>query len=446
MEFLRNIKFLLYIIIFVSPVYIFADPAAIFSDPGMTHVVFGIDRFPTEKENWKFDLSFSPFYQHSTGARDKNGNKVPEGDRLGLWQTLPILVSTASTNAAPVCKPYTEQNYKTLYKLRNAANVVITDCMITCTNTDGAYSVDIDYEKMGMRFCLDAALSGGFGLSIKTGAADYKQTPTFRDKTNYEDADSTPVKYLQDNSVMLQCTQAELATELGYSLERYQTTAFEDTFAELYWSNGFIFNDKDGNKVVKVSPYIGAGVWIPTGKKYNQDRFFSLPSGQDGFWGLTLEGALNFDFPGTILVNFGGGITVFETKTLCSQRVPNHPRQVGFIPWKAKIRKEPGPAWNFSFSIIGKKIVDNLNVYFDYLYCRHERDSICMKEDDCSRNQLFYPKVLEENSVWRSQMFQLGFNYEITPNLAFGVAGQTHISGFRVYKTHTILGSVTFTF
>jgi hypothetical protein len=421
-----------------------ADPAALFYDPGMTHGVFGINRYPTESEDWEFDINLSPFYQHATGARDKTGKKVPLGDRLGRWDMLAILFG--DMDAAPTSKPFNATNYSTLFTTSYKAHAAgITESSFNgIKQADGAYSVEIDYEKVGFRFELDAALTAGFGLTIKSGVVDYKQTPTFTDKSVA--AAGTALGDFLNDTLMTQTTREAIASDLGLNLDRYQTTAFEDTFAQLYWSNRFKLKNEEREHIVTVVPYIGVGVWIPTGKKKNQDRAFSLPTGHDGFWGLMLEGAINFNFPGTVLVNFGAGITFFETKTLCGQRVPNHKDQFGIIPWKAKIKRQFGPAWNFTASVIGEKIIDELSVYFDYLYCKHERDSITIKEETTARNELFLPKKMEEESLWKSQMIQLGFNYQITPNLSFGAAGQTHISGRRVYKTHTVLGTITFTF
>jgi hypothetical protein len=427
-----------------------ADPAAVFYDPGMMHSVFGINRYPTELEDWTIDLSISPFYQHASGARDKDGNKVPTGDRLGRWEMFPIWWGDSNL-AAPTSSVFNATNYPTVHNLWRFSESVlgITEATFSDdTNNgtltyDGAYSVEVDYEKVGIRLEFDSALASGFGLTIKMGVVDYKQTPTF---TNMKKSPSGNLETFVDDHLMTPTTLAGIASDLSLGIDRYQTTAFEDTFAQLYWSNRFRYNDQEGNHIVSVAPYIGAGVWIPTGKKKNQNEAFSLPTGHDGFWGVMLEGAINLDFPGMVLVNFGVGATFFETKTLSDQRVPTHKDQAGIYPWKAKIKRRFGTSWNLSFSLIARKIIDNLSAYFDYLYCRHERDSITMQEATSTRNGYFLPKKMEEESSWRSQMIQLGFDYKITPNLSLGAAGQTHISGFRVYKTHTVLGSITFTF
>jgi len=422
-----------------------ADPAVVYFDPGMTHIPEGVDRYPTEQEEWRFDICLSPFYQHASGARNDLGRKVQIGDRLGHWEMFGIIWGAES--GVPAGKTL-QADYPYLYKVvedSKWANLSTDESFSSKWDFDGDYSVPVTYEKLGVRFNLDAALASGFGITIKSGIVDYKQTGSFN-TTIRESAGDLTKTFLQD-TLMTQSTREEMIEkDLCISLKPYETIAFEDTFVQVYWSNPFELRGKKCDNFVIVSPYVGAGVWIPTGKKKDPNKAFSLPTGHDGFLGISLEGALNFDFPDTVLINIGGSITFFETKKLKGQRVPNHKYQAGIYPWKADIRRRYGTGWNFNFSFMGRDIIDCLTVYFDYLYSKHERDTITMAECDSERNKIFLPCMLEEDSLWRSQMFQLGFDYQITPNLTFGVAGQTHISGVRVYKTHTVLGTVKFTF
>ena len=423
-----------------------AEPAALYFDPAITHNMLGVNRYPVKQKDWTFDLHLSPFFQHATGARDRDGKKVPEGDRLGRWEMLALFWEgdneKATTEASP--KTFNSTNYSTLYTLsQDLAAIGVTDVSYGGrVDKDGDFSVAIDYEKLGLRGELNVAMASGFGLAIKGGIVDFKQTPSFTDVST--STDEEVVAFLAD--LMFTTTRQKVFNEIGLNVDRYETMVFEDTFVKLCWSNAFKFDDEEGNHVVSVIPYLGAGVWIPTGKKKDQDKAFSLPSGHDGFWGITLDGALNFQFPGTVLINIGAGAAFYETKTLHNYRAPSHKYQYGIYPWKTSIRKTLGPAWNFNVSLYAKDIVDKISVYFDYLYSEHERDTITIVDSDSTRKALFIPSKLEEESAWKSQTIQLGFNYQLSPNLAFGFTGQAHLSGVRVYKTHTIMGTVTFTF
>jgi hypothetical protein len=424
----------------------FADPAALYFDPGATHGMYGVNRLPAKEEEWSFDLHLSPFYQHETGARDKDGNKVPLGDRTGHWKMLPIL--WGNMDAAP--KEFTEANYATLYTLSlKGSDVgggfsVDEDGYEGAQDTDGDWSVPGDYEKKGLRLELDVSMSHGFGLMIKTGIVDFRRTGTFLDLTT-ETGNTYVDAYFQDTLMTDTTRESLLETDLGLDLSNYDTVAFEDTFVQLFWSNRFELENSKGSHVVTVAPYFGAGVWIPTGKKKDQDKAFSMPTGHDGFWGFNLEAAVSLDFPKTVLFNFGGGITFFESKSQCL-RVPNHKYQRTVFPFKVNARRTFGTSWNVNFSGLARNVYENFNVYFEYLYSKHENDTLTLTECDDTRAEAFVPKVYEEESLWKSHTAQLGFEYVVSPNLSVGACAQTHISGIRVFKTHTIMGNIKFTF
>ncbi len=443
---LRDFFFGLYtlflLIFLIYPNNCLSDPAAAYFDPGMTHGVYGVNRYPTEKEDWALDLHLSPFYQHASGARDKDGNKVPVGDRLGRLDMFTLFWGDA--NAMP--KAFTQANYDIFYTLSYdiKENLGIDESSYEGElDKDGNYSIPVTYEKKGFRLEADLAIKSGFGLTIKSGFVEYRQTPTF---TDVSEATGDLNTFLTTTFMTPTTRSALIENELGLSLAPYQTVAFEDTFIQLYWSTPFELDDNEGNHIVTVHPYLGAGVWIPTGKKKNQDKAFSLPTGHDGFWGASLEGAINFDFPDTVLINIGGSVTFFGTKSLSGYRTPNHKYQHAYYPWKAKIKRRFGTAWNINLSLMSKNIVPDLDVFIDYLYSKHEKDSITINESDSDKKAAFIPQTLEDESLWKSQMLQLGFDYHVTPNLSIGMTGQTHISGTRVYKTHTVMGTLTFTF
>ena len=441
----------------------FAAPTAMYFDPGIHHQVYGVNRFPANNShkdgNWAFDISLDPFYQHTSSARDRYGNKVPLGNRLGRWEMLAIFWegeacpdSKLMIEAAPESKPFTEDNYCWMHTVSTdlVERFGLTDDDPSARgikDPDGDYSVYVNYEKIGVRGTLNAVLGGGFGLAIKGGIVEYKQTPTAYENHTFADSVEGELHHYINSHIMSYTSRERIAYELGLSLDRYETTAFEDTFAQLYWTHDFKFDDNKGNHVVGVVPYISTGVWIPTGKKKDPDKMFSLASGHDGFWGVAIEGAFNFDFPDTLLFSIGGGVTFFETKTQDNQRVPNHRLQAGIYPWKTSIRRTIGPAINFNISLKTADIIDNLSFYFDYFYAKHNRDTIHISKG-CpdTHSSVFHPEMLEADSYWQSSMIHAGFDYRVTPNLSFGLSGQGHLSGRQVYRTYTVMGEITFTF
>ena len=426
---------------------VFANPPALYFDPGAIHETCGVNRLPVAEEEWKFDLNISPFYQHASGARDPYGKKVPLGDRLGKWGMLPLL--WGDLDAAP--KEFNATNYAILYTLSLQGSDVGGGLSVDEEgfsgelDTDGFYSVPIDYEKKGLRFEMNTSMKSGFGLRIKSGVVDYKQTPTFIDASTIDNVgdDAYVYNFLQNTLMTDTMRSTLLETELGFNLDNCGSVAFEDTLVQFHWTNKFECENGDGQ--VEIIPYFAAGFWLPTGKRKDPDKLFALPTGHDGFWGVALEAAVSFNFPKTVLFNFGGSLTLFETKSQCL-RVPNSKYQSVLYPFKAEMRRTMGPAWNINFSMHAYDVMDNLSVHFDYLFNKHERDSITLKNCSDARRDAFLPEKLECDSMWKSHTMQLGFLYEVSPCLSLGITGQTHISGIKVYKTHTVMGNMKFVF
>jgi|GEM_PF-1414357 hypothetical protein len=442
-----------------------AEASAMFFDPAPMHDVLGVNRFPIYKnDKWFLDLHITPFFQHSSGARDKNGNKVAEGDRLGMWSITNMLnynVITTSGIDQITHKTWNEDNFLYMYDLDYSLSYgywedSISDIWEPTNEQDGYYSIAIEYEKIGLRLELDCALAAGFGVCLKGGFVSYKQDPTFTDSTTdsttgaYLKAENYPEEgtylntaYLTQN-LMTEFNRKKLVEDLDLDIDKYYTTALEDTFIQLYWSHPFDLNDEENNLVATVYPYLSVGTWIPTGKKKDQDKVFSLPTGNDGHLGISFEGALNFHFPNMLTLNAGAGITFFDDQTIEKYRTPNYEKQSGIYPWQTTINRRLGTTWNINLSIEAKNIVDSLTFYADYVYTKHERDSVTI--ESANHPECFLPEKVERESEFKSQTVQAGFLYDLTPNLAFGLAGQTHISGIRVYKTHTVVGSITFSF
>ena len=464
--------FLLLSVSDVSPL-----PSAMYFDPSMLHSEKGIERFVEPGKGRRFNFKLSPFHQHSSGARNRDGKKVPLGDRTGRWEMLGLLFGSS---AAPESKPL----FPSVSLADMPTNAEVAAAYVNYPNfvnwlwgyvaghaslvQPRAYPQDLDpeqsddgssdiagdyyvwanYEKNGIRGEFSFLMGSGFGMTIKCGAVDYKHTPTFFEaKDPGLSASWNAMHVYLTNTVMTYYTRKYiLDEELGLNTERYSATAFEDILIKMYWSKLCEFKDEYGDLVVNLSPYFSVGLWIPTGKKKDPNKFFSLPTGNDGFLGASVEGALHFDFPGKMAINLGGGITFFQTKTLSDQRVPSHRWQRTIYPWKAKIQKRPGTSWNVNASLVAKEIVESLSVYFDFVYSKHEQDSIKMKESSASRNAFFYPDMLEKDSLWVDQSISLGFDYKLTPELAFGLCLQNHISGKRVFRNSTVMGTLTFNF
>jgi len=494
------------------------------------HSFLGTDKYYTKKDSFSFNIALSPFYQHSSGARDENGLKVHEGDMYGKWNMLGLFFGHKYTgggtanpdltvrNASPADRPFTLANYndgvaapntvygvlprhndplvaggtdstRTRYPMLSAAwrvldgilggtaaaaNVVDHEAPvladnpaegIAAGNIDKNYTLESNFdpddnntgylsvpmdtcEKYGMRGQICFEFSCGLGMKCKGGFVEYRLTGTFRTHSPLGDATSTdPLTKAQGLiDKYLMNPHEQVLNELGIYTHEQKKTVFEDTYIELFWNLPWEIEDASFNHVATVSPYLAVGVWIPSGKKKDQDQMFSVPSGADGFWGLSAVGSINLDFPGLIQLSFGGGATFYESRTISGYRVPSSQYQSVIYPWKARIKKRPGTVWYLNASLKTEEFIEQFSFFFDYVYSEHKRDSITLKETVTTRNAYFFPEKLREDSKWRTNVIHAGLNYRVSSGLDLGFSFQAHLSGARVYKTTTMMGTLNFNF
>lgn len=465
-----------------------ATPINNYNDTNAVYSPQGSDRFyikPDEKKTSKggLRLQISPFYQHAGRARNGAGRSVPMGERLGKWNMTGLFFGQA---AAPVpLANYTELNdVFTKYikgdgEIHNTAKIDFHDVALQNLAKEAAYDLDVNvaslfggfnkgeatdtgalgitYEKYGLRGQVAVSFVHGLSLSVKGGLVDYKMSPDFKVGDTLKLADESDenqkAKKVVYDHLFAPAARAKLFGEIGLDLDGVRKTAMEDMHIQLQWHLPQDFREND-DLAVTVIPNLAVGMWLPTGKKKDQDRAFSLDTGNGGFYGFTLEGALAFDFPQLMQTNFGGGAIVSASKDQSGYRVPSADpkvgviKQQGFYPWKTSVNIKPGLTWFAQASLKSEGFSGDLSLFFDYVYTYHQRDSIKLKETDVTRQAAFAPGVkhLENESNWKSQLCNIGLDYRITKNLAFGGLVQGMIGGSRVLKSTLVMGTVTFSF
>jgi hypothetical protein len=252
--------------------------------------------------------------------------------------------------------------------------------------------------------------------------------------------------------IFSQNARQKLFKEINLDVSEVRDTCLEDTHMQLFWHFPYEMKEK-GELSVTMIPYLAIGAWIPTGKVRNQDRAFSIDTGNGGFYGLTFEGSLGFDYPKLLQASFGAGALVSMSKEFKNYRVPSAAadtpiKQSGFYPWKTTVSRTPGITWYGNASFKADGFSDAMSLYFDYIYTYHQKDSILLRETSSDRSKAFAlgPARLEEESNWKTQLLNIGLEYRINQHLSFGGAVQAMIGGVRVFKTTTVLASMTLTF
>jgi hypothetical protein len=431
-------------IFFVSMTCYTSTPMNIFHDPALLQGVSGLDSFYSRPEK-RLIIDFLPFYNNSSWAKNASGSKVPEGDVFGRWNMIGLVHGTGGAPGGALSSTTTPS----LYSASNALSVAsqdYTDNNYTDTSQRfGYFSVPIKYEKLGVRGRVQVPLAAGFGLSFKGGFVYYKQTPTFNDQTSTATATgfSTSDINITTTHLMVEQEFDAIAQEIGLNTDSFSKTAAEDLVIELCWNGSLGMDDEDGNHAVDINPFFSCGVIVPTGNKKDPDKAFSLPTGNDGFFAFTAQADVGLNFPESIEIDFGAGVSLFESKIQTNQRVPTSLTQQSIYPWKATIYRRPGPVWNLHTGFKARDFIENLTFYGNFIYTKHERDRIRMR-DSATRNTYFKPEKLEAESAWESKMYSFGLDYKITPELELGFAVQAPITGRRIYRTTTLMGSLKF--
>ena len=436
-------------------------------EPLPSHSVFGIDQHSPATEarhkgSWMASIHLTPFYQDAQGARDENGNKVAVGAEYGAWNTAGIFYGVEKANvsdlyyvanplpnstwagAKVVTSTENYKNFKAALELLDLKHTKTDDSTFVVTNkTEGFDTVEIEYKRLGVRGEIRVAPFEGFDATLRGGACEYVMTPTTLTPLTTPDDTDTLLSKLQNTH-----NRREIMSELGLSIDRVEETIFEDTYARVSAGYPFIFNDREGRAVLNCVPSIAGGAWLPTGKKLDHDKPFSIDGGNDGHIGYAVEGALNLDFIDTVALSFGGGVTFFNDKTFDKFRVPNHRLQNGFYPWTTKVKRDPGYSYFGHISMRSINFIPNTTAYFDYSYQAHKADTLTCQDADAARAKLFAEgvKMLSERSAWNSWTMSLGIIYEATQNLEMGLGLNAHAKGKNVFRTNTVMGSVRFLF
>jgi len=184
-----------------------------------------------------------------------------------------------------------------------------------------------------------------------------------------------------------------------------------------------------------------AGSFSP-GKVAPATELFRVPFGNDGHSSVGFNSGLMFDFIETIEIGAEVGVTHFFSRDFCNYPVPTHPYQCRLYPFRTDVCISPGLNWFFGAKISAYHFLDKLSMYFEYIVLEHKMDKIKLNCPDPA----FLPEVLEDMSTWKAKFGNVGFTYDISPNIALGFFWQTPISERGSFRSTTIMGTFNATF
>jgi hypothetical protein len=242
-------------------------------------------------------------------------------------------------------------------------------------------------------------------------------------------------KYLMDEL-------RSIARETCYDIFSFHDSGVEEVRLNLYWRKALEVNkDRKGfPKLLFIPFFVVSGSFSPM--TINPNKIYAAPFGNNGHNAFGFTGGLNFDFFESLELGAEGGFTHYNPREICNFHVPNSPLQQGLYPCSTTVNYCPGNNVHFAAKIAAQHFLDKLSMYFQFVVVHHEKDCIQLKEE----TEGFRPDVLEKRSDWKTKVGNIGFNYDISPNIALGFLWQAPFSQSGTYRSSTIMVSFNGTY
>jgi len=390
-------------------------------------------------------ISISPFGQNANSAKDINGNTIPIGDINGRWDMLSLLYGNvpAGKTMAPILVTASNNIFPGGLGLNDPD-------LIDNSQLFGFFSMPLTYRKRGVRFEVDAMIAGDFGFTIQSGFADVCQTNSLI--TDLTPATPDPWKGNSNCNVPISKCSVEkflmdqlkdIAEQIDLDINNFHDFSVEETRLNIFWRHALPINqDEEEWHEFLLIPYAQVSASISPGKEKNPNKAFGLAFGNNRHYSAGFNGGICFDFYDTIEIGGDIGYTHFFRRSCMELRVPNSLCQQGIFPFNTAVSYQPGANWNFGGKIAAYHFLDRLSMYFQYELVTHEKDHICVLNQDPA----FTPEVLEKMSDWKVHLGNVGMTYDCSPNVALGFLWQAPFTQRRVYKNTTLMFTFNATF
>ena len=309
----------------------------------------------------------------------------------------------------------------------------------------GYFSFPLKYRKRGVRFDIYLQFWDDIGVNIKTGVSSIRQTVQMRlnlTGRTIDDSRFAPLTDTQVNEFLMEPFE-NIAQEIDLDVCNFQQNSIEEIRLNLYWRHAYEINKNNYDfPYLLVIPYLEIGGSTSPGKKKDPNKFFGLPFGNNEHPSVGFTGGIDFDFIESIEVGGEVGFTHFFDKSFSDFRVPTNKFQTTIFPFNTDVKISPGRNWHFAGKIAAHHFLHNFSMYFQYVLVEHKDDDIKLKRSDPA----FLPKVLEKTTGWKTKLANIGFNYDISPNILLGFLWQVPLSQRNTYRSTTILFTFNATF
>lgn len=428
-----------------------------------TGVLYGDDQSTDPVFLGMGNYAGSPYLLGMFLGNDPNGNNIWSGN------TVSTLAANLKSNLNDTAWP-DAFNEAFISGGGNLRNIVTQDASLESIfsapylNQDtlyfGAISWPATYQKIGMRFEFNFDFFKNLGIYVQGGVANLKySTLKFPELTTAVPTNSTSgTDYFSDLTKNLVSSSVPTITEwidsnyntllesVGYSTKNFEEIRFEDLRAHIFVRHAFdmhppIHNKHKWNRMI-FTPYLIAGLSLPTGHEKNYAQLQSLAFGNNGHSSVGATGGFMFDFEDTIEIGAELGITAFFENKFNNVPVPTHELQRVVYPFRTDITVQPGYNWHTSVTMNAYEFVNNVNFYFRYTFVTHTKDTISLQK----ANGNFKPEILENQSEWSSQLITTALDFAVHNMIHMGVAWQISIDQKNARAPQTVMASVNFMF
>lgn len=399
----------------------------------------------------RISLSLSPFGQRSVIAKDKCKNDINLGNIDGRWAMVGLLMGDVPEGyQLPPTLQVARQN---LFPNQPPGTPINDPTAVDKNQLCGFFTIPANYRKYGMRFNFEAQLIGDVGVSIDVGLANISLTPCPFINLTTSDVDGNVIYGLCDTTSCdcfnpsltkknineyLMCPYKEIMQEICYDINDFNKFSVEDIRMFLYWRHAYPINSyKDEWEDFLLTPFFKVGGAVSASKQYNPNQLFGLSFGNQNHDAVGFTAGLNCDFANTIEIGGETGITHFFGRQFSNYHVPTSQYQVGIYPFATCVNINPGANWHFTAKMNAYHFMGNLSFFFQYVLVIHTDDSIRLNQPN--PGNAFKPELLEEKSNFRVQVGNIGFNYDIAPQISLGFLWQAPLSQYNAYRSTTIM-------
>ena len=388
----------------------------------------------------RITLSLSPFSQSSIEAQDNCKNPIPLGDINGRWSMVGLLMGDVPEGyTLPPSLQVARQN---LFPGQPAGVPINNPTDIDPNQQLGFFSISSKYKKYGMRFNFESQIINDVGLSLDVGLANISMTQCGIQNLAaniYGPCSTQPSSLTVDalNQYLMYPYQ-QIMDELCYNVDNFNAFSVEDIRMFIYWRHAYPMNSyKDEWEDFLFMPFFKIGGAVAASKLYNPSYLFAIPFGNQNHDALGFTAGLDFDWANTIELGGETGITHFFSKQFSNYHVPTSIYQQAIYPFATCVNITPGANWHFTAKMNAYHFMGNLSFFFQYMLVLHTFDSIKLNQPN--PGHAFKPEVLEKASSFKVQVANMGFNYDIAPQISLGFLWQAPLAQYNAFRSTTIM-------